>query len=206
LNGANRRRHGRIRFGRGQGSDVNPGPGRDDPRAAARVARLKAGVRAALGVLSGVMALVTLVVPLAVGGGSWRDLNPGYAGYFVANYFGYGIVLLPGLVRTHDPWLLTLVGTLGFTVDEIFAWYAGRASLELESKRAWHGRVHDLVRSRGTTTVLVLGLLPLPGIVYSLSSFAAGHFGIPLGRFFLANFTGKLVRTGVTTAAFVLWQ
>jgi len=154
-------------------------------------------LRKILGILSGLIAVALLFAPLVVLYDPSSARQMGYLGFFLTCYFGFGNVVLPLLVRTLDPILLTLIASFGFTIDEFFAWYAGKASENVQPRKRWHHRVHAFVERRGLAAVFTLGLVPLPSAVYTVSGFAAGHFGIPFPRFFLVNFTGKLIRTVV---------
>lgn len=154
-------------------------------------------------ILSGLIAILLLAAPFLIGRNieSFREL--GYLGFFLANYFGVGIVLIPFLVQTLDPVLLILVGSFGVTIDEFFAWYAGSISKELNRKRKFDQRVQGFIEKYGVKAVFVLGLIPLPdGVVYSIAGFAAGFYQMPFINFFLANFLGKLIRTTVIVLIF----
>ena len=154
--------------------------------------------RKILGLLSGIMAMVMLIVPIFF----YRNLNEvakstGYIGYFFANYFGFGIYTLPFLVKILNPFLLIIIGAFGLTIDEFFAWYAGNVSEELDRSKKFHNKIQSYVERYGLLAIFIFGLLPLPGIVYAISGFAAGHFKIPFYKFFLTNFSAKLIRTTI---------
>lgn len=123
--------------------------------------------------------------------------NTGYLGFFIANYFGFGYLLLPFLVTRLNPLILIAIGTLGSVLDEVIAWYAGYLSHDLDAKTALHRRVQAFVEKRGLFAIFALGLLPLPQIIYTASAFASGHYIIPLTRYFATNFLGKFVKTTV---------
>lgn len=153
--------------------------------------------RKILGLISAIMAVVPLVTSILVFKNLEAAKNMGYISYFFANYFGYGLYLLPFLVKVLNPVLLIVIGAFGVTIDEFFAWYAGKVSEELDRTKKFHNKIQTLVERHGLYAVFFLGLLPLPGIMYAISGFAAGHFKIPFYKFFLVNFSGKLIRTMV---------
>lgn len=154
--------------------------------------------RKILGLFSGIIAIAMLVVPVLF----YRNLgelakNGGYVGYFFANYLGFGIYSLPFLVKVLNPVLLIVIGAFGVTIDEFFAWYAGGVSEELDRSKKFHNKIQSYVEQYGLLAIFVFGLVPLPGVVYTISGFAAGHFKIPFYKFFLTNFSAKLIRTTV---------
>lgn len=120
--------------------------------------------------------------------------NIGYLGFLVANYFGYGIFVLPFMIESHNDFLLVLIAGFGNTIDEFFAWLAGRVTQEFESKREIHKRVEKFVMEQGLWGIFVMGILPLPGILYDIAAFVAGHYRMPYIKLFLASFLGKLLR------------
>lgn len=157
-----------------------------------------------LGLLSGIIAVAMLFAPLLAFQNSYFSSGTGYLGFFLACYFGFGNVLLPFLVRTLNPITLTFIAAFGFTIDEFFAWYAGMASKGCERRTRWHQKVHGFVERRGLLAIFVLGFVPLPNAVYTVSGFAAGHFGIPFMRFFVVNFSGKYLRTVIIVSVSLL--
>ncbi|MDP4001003.1 MAG: hypothetical protein Q8P83_02080 [bacterium] len=155
-------------------------------------------VKKVLGVLSGIVAAALIFSSLIIPTSVETIQNLGYFGFFIASYLGlFAYVALPFLVQTLNPVLLILIGAFGFTIDEFFAWYAGSTSKELKHNKEWHRKIQAFVEKRGLLGIFILGLLPLHGVIYTVSGFAAGHYSIPFWKFFLANFTGKLIRTTV---------
>jgi len=51
----------------------------------------------------------------------------------------------------------------------------------------------------GLFAVFIMGVLPLPGFLFTIAGFVGGHFGIPYFKYFLAGFTGRLVRNVIYT-------
>jgi len=154
--------------------------------------------RKILGLLSGMLAIAMLIIPIFFYGNlNEITQSTGYLGYFLATYFGFGMYTLPWLIKILNPFLLTLIGAFGFTIDEFFAWYAGSVSEELDHSNKFHKKIQSYVEQYGLLAIFMFGLLPLPGVVYAISGFAAGHFRIPFYKFFLTNFSAKLIRTAV---------
>lgn len=134
------------------------------------------------------------VLPMFIATNAESLKNVGYLGFFIANYFGYGVLILPFMINTHNIFLLILIGAFGNTIDEFFAWLAGRMIEEIESKSKVHQRIERFVMRYGLKGVFVMGVLPLPGILYDIAGFAMGHYKTPYLKVFLAGFLGKLLR------------
>jgi membrane protein YqaA with SNARE-associated domain len=160
-----------------------------------------------LGVVSFVAALISLLVPLFimfVVRDTTTTTNFSYLGFFFAVYVGYGMYLVPFLVHTLNPIALILIGAFGVTIDEFFAWYAGKVATELDKGKKWHKKINIAVERYGMYAVFTLGLLPLPGFVYVISGFAVGHHQISFFKFFTVNFTAKLIRTTAIVVGSIL--
>lgn len=157
-----------------------------------------------LGIISGAITIATMMVPLFI----YKDFKDftdtaqsiGYVGYFFANYLGFGVYLLPLLVKTFNPILLIVIGGFGLAIDEFFAWYAGHVSEEFKYPKRFqrfHHKIYLFVERYGLLATFILGVPPLPGPVYAISGFAAGHFKIPFYKFFLVNFSSRIIRTAI---------
>jgi len=154
--------------------------------------------RKVLGIGAGAVALASLAIPFFVDLDAFGNL--GYIGLFFISYFsgGTALLILPSLLESLSPVIVILVGSLGVTIDEFFAWYAGKISREFDKKRKkYHKKIQGYVEKHGLVAIFILGLLPLPGFVYAVSGFAAGHYKIPFPKFFTVNFSGKLIRTTI---------
>lgn len=130
----------------------------------------------------------------------------GYLGFFIANYFGYGLYILPFLVTKLDPVLLILIGAFGSTIDEFFAWYAGRTSERYEKKSRLHTTIEKYITRYGLLAVTIMGVLPLPGFMLTIAGFIGGHYGIPYPKYFLAGFLGRLVSRTIWTLGFLYFM
>ena len=155
--------------------------------------------REVLRLSAGVAALVIMIIPLFV----YRSLESikgiGYLGYFVANYFGYGLYILPFIVTKLNPAILILIGAFGSTIDEFFAWYFGRATERFENKSKSHEIVEKYITRYGLRAIFTMAVLPFPGFLYTIAGYVGGHYGIPYRYYFLAGFGGRLLRNVVYT-------
>lgn len=154
--------------------------------------------RKIFGWASAVITVGLLFVPLLL----FRDVGEmarhiGYTGYFFLSCLGVSTYTLPFLVHKLDPMLLVLIGSFGLTLDEFFAWYAGSTSDTLDDSNRWYRKIQAFVKRYGLYAIFGLSLLPLPGGLYAVSDFAAGHFRIPFHTFFLVSFLGRFVRTAI---------
>ncbi len=129
--------------------------------------------------------------------------NLGYLGFLIANYFGYGLYILPFLVTRLNPLALILIGAFGATIDEFFAWYFGKTSEKYEVKNAVHKKVEHYITRYGMLSILTMGVLPLPGFIATLSAFVAGHFGFSFQKYFIIAFGGRLISRIVWTVGFL---
>jgi len=147
--------------------------------------------------ISGFIAVVFLILPIFF----VRDIEAlkgfGYLGYFLSSYIGGNAYLLPFIIKTLNPLVLLLIGTFGNVADEFFGWHAGTLSLELDQKSKVHQKIQSLIEDKGVTAIFVLGVLPLPQIIYTISAFASGHYKISLKKYIAANFLGKFVRNAI---------
>lgn len=148
---------------------------------------------------AGVATVALLIVPIFFYRGIESVKDIGYLGYFVANYLGYGLYILPFLITRLNPLLLIIIGAFGSTVDEFFAWYFGRTTVVFENKSRSHNIIESMIAKHGLYTVFTMGVLPLPGFLYTIAGFVGGHYGIPYPKYFLAGFSGRLLRNIVYT-------
>lgn len=145
--------------------------------------------------------LISLVVPVFFLKNFETLKNIGYIGFFIANYFGYGVYLLPFLLKELNPMILIIIGAIGSTIDEFFAWYIGKNTTEFEHKSKTHELTHRFIKKYGVMGAFAMAILPFPGFLFAIAGFAAGHYGIKYPQFFLAGFAGRLVRYTTYTIA-----
>ena len=127
----------------------------------------------------------------------------GYLGFLVANYFGYGLYILPFLVTRLNPVLLILIGAFGSTIDEVFAWYVGKTGDLHDKPSKLHQKVERYVDQYGLFGIFVMGVVPTPGFIVTIAAFISGHFQIPFRKYFLAGFSGRLISRTIWTLGFL---
>lgn len=154
-------------------------------------------------ILSITAMIAILIVPALV----YRRLEGldslGYLGFFVANYFGYGLYILPFLVTRLNPVLLVLIGAFGSTIDEVFAWYVGKTGQVHEKRSKLHEKVEVYIRRWGLVGIFVMGVIPTPGFIVTIAAFVSGHFKIPFLKYFAAGFAGRLISRTLWTLGFL---
>ncbi len=128
----------------------------------------------------------------------------GYIGFFIANYFGWGLYVLPFLVTHLNPFFLVILGAFGSTIDEFVTWNLGRIAKSMEEENQFHFRFEKLIEKYGVWVIFILGILPTPGIVVNLSAMLCGHFGIPFPKYFAAGVAGRLISRTIWTYGFLL--
>ncbi|NPA30403.1 MAG: VTT domain-containing protein [Chloroflexi bacterium] len=138
----------------------------------------------------------------------------GYLGLFLITMLSNATVIFPapGLVLPFSmgavlhPFWVALVAALGATVGELSGYLAGFSGQAfVEDYRAYH-RVRALMQRYGDGVLFVLAALPTP--LFDLAGIVAGATRIPLRRFVLWTFAGKLVKMLAVTYAgdwFLAW-
>ncbi len=127
----------------------------------------------------------------------------GYLGFLVANYFGYGLYILPFLVTRLNPVLLILIGAFGSTIDEVFAWYVGKTGQFHEKQSKLHEKVEWYIRRYGLLGIFIMGIVPTPGFIVTIAALISGHFKIPFTKYFIAGFSGRLISRTIWTLGFL---
>lgn len=151
-----------------------------------------------------IIALIAILIVPAFVYQRLEDLDSlGYLGFFIANYFGYGLYILPFLVTKLNPLLLILIGAFGSTIDEVFAWYVGKTGQEHEKRSKLHEKVERYIKRWGLLGIFVMGIVPTPGFIVTIAAFISGHFQIPFRKYFIAGFGGRLISRTMWTLGFL---
>jgi membrane protein DedA with SNARE-associated domain len=166
-----------------------------------------------------VMALVGTAVPFALGWIDQEDFETlGYAGIFLANFFGTatGFIPVPGLTAAGQALIIAgsdslfipgvvVAGAAGMTLAESTAYLTGSIGRGLAEQRqrpatgvigrfmhrtaAW---VDRLMANYGFVTLLVLSAIPNP--FFEFAGITAGAVRMNFWRFLLAVGIGKTIR------------
>jgi membrane protein YqaA with SNARE-associated domain len=150
---------------------------------------------------SGLMLALALSLVIVLAHEHLRVLGRyGYAGVFLVSLASSATVLLPApslaLVFASgtmlNPLALGLVAATGETLGELVGYLAGASGSAIVKDHARYQQLARLTHHYGLALILVLAVIPNP--VFDLVGIAAGALRLPVGRFFLACWVGKLVK------------
>ena len=149
--------------------------------------------------------MVALTVIAYIYGGELGGVATlGYAGVFMVTLVASSAVVvpIPGVAVAFaasgiwNPALVALVGASGSAAGELVSYLTGVGSREavhrLSSRHRWYTHVESWVGRRGTATVLLAAMLPVP--FFDVIGFASGSLGLPIRRFIVACWVGRIVK------------
>jgi membrane protein DedA with SNARE-associated domain len=181
--------------------------------------RVPSWLLTALLVIAAIAALVGTAVPFALGWLDQEDFETlGYAGIFLANFFGTatGFIPVPGLTAAGQALIVAgseslfvpgvvVAGAAGMTLAESTAYLTGSIGRGIAEQRqrpatgrfgrvmhraaAW---VDKLMASYGFVTLLVLSAIPNP--LFEFAGITAGAVRMNFWRFLVAVGIGKTIR------------
>jgi uncharacterized membrane protein YdjX (TVP38/TMEM64 family) len=126
--------------------------------------------------------------------------NLGYFGVFIINLIGSATIILPvpALVTTIaagaflNPLLAGIFSAAGSTIGELTGYYTGVGGGELVKKDKNVKKVEKWMDKYGLWVVFVLAVIPNP--IFDLAGIVSGASGIPLRKYLIAVFSGKLIK------------
>jgi membrane protein YqaA with SNARE-associated domain len=124
----------------------------------------------------------------------------GYPGIFLISLIANATLILPapGLAVTFamggvfHPLGVALAAASGATLGEMTGYLAGFSGQAVVERAGAYDRLHTLTRKYGAIAIFVLAILPLP--FFDLAGLAAGALRMPLPKFLLATWLGKLIK------------
>jgi uncharacterized membrane protein YdjX (TVP38/TMEM64 family) len=124
----------------------------------------------------------------------------GYWGIFLISILTNATLVLPlpGVVFTSamgaifNPFWVAVASGSGATLGEITGYLAGYSGQVIVDRREWYERLTVWMRKYGNITIFLMALIPNP--MFDLAGMAAGMLRMPLARFFLWCFLGKLLK------------
>ncbi len=124
----------------------------------------------------------------------------GYAGLFLLNVFGSATLFLPtplflttvAAASVLNPFWVTIVAAAGGTIGELTGYLAGKSGSEIVSSHA--ERIQGWMEKYGAFALFVLAAIPNP--LFDIAGIIAGATGIPVWKYLLALFFGKIIKFG----------
>ncbi len=124
----------------------------------------------------------------------------GYFGIFLASMLTNASLILPvpGVLITSamgavfNPFFVALAAGGGATIGEISGYLAGFSGQKVVEKAKWHDKLEHWMRKHGDWTILVLAFIPNPA--FDMVGIMAGAMKIPIYRFLIFSFIGKVLK------------
>jgi len=124
----------------------------------------------------------------------------GYPGIFLFSLLANAslVIPLPGVILTSamgavfDPFWVAMAAGSGAALGEISGYLAGFSGRGLASRAGWYPRVEGWMRRYGIWAVLLLSFVPNPA--FDLAGIVAGAMRMPLWKFLLFCWIGKILK------------
>jgi uncharacterized membrane protein YdjX (TVP38/TMEM64 family) len=124
----------------------------------------------------------------------------GYVGIFLASLLTNASLILPvpGVLITSamgavfNPVIVALAAGGGATIGEITGYLAGFSGQAVVEKTKWHIKLEGWMQKYGDLTIVVLAFIPNPA--FDIVGIMAGAMKIPLYRFLIFCFIGKVLK------------
>ncbi len=130
----------------------------------------------------------------------------GYPGIFLVSLIGNATVILPApslaivfvAGSTLFPPLVGLAAGTGEALGELTGYLAGMSGSGVIESQPRYAQINYWMRSKGLWVIFFLSLVPNP--FFDLAGISAGALGVPVWRFLIACWAGKVLK-----ATFVAW-
>jgi membrane protein DedA with SNARE-associated domain len=124
----------------------------------------------------------------------------GYVGIFLASLLTNASLILPvpGVLITSamgavfNPLLVALAAGGGAAIGEISGYLAGFSGQRIVEKTKWHEKLENWMNKYGDLTIVVIAFIPNPA--FDIVGMMAGAMRIPLFRFLILCFIGKVLK------------
>jgi membrane protein DedA with SNARE-associated domain len=153
-----------------------------------------------LKVVSGLVALGTIILAISFKDqisefGEW-----GYAGIFIVSLIGNATIFMPlpilltigAMGAVLNPLLVGVIASLGAVIGESFGYFLGLAGSVVIQKSAKYEKVKVYIKKYGVWGVFVLASFPNP--LFDLAGILAGATGITYKQFFVASWAGIFIK------------
>jgi uncharacterized membrane protein YdjX (TVP38/TMEM64 family) len=126
----------------------------------------------------------------------------GLLGLFLLSIIGNATIIFPAPIvltafvggAVFNPFVVAVVVSLGATIGELTGYFAGRGT-EGIIPSAKMDKVKSYMEKYGIWTLFVLAVIPNP--LFDLAGIAAGTTGVPVKKYFIVVWLGKLIKFGV---------
>lgn len=127
----------------------------------------------------------------------------GLLGLFVISILGNATIILPAPViltafvggAIFNPLIVTIVVALGATIGELTGYMAGYGGQAMVEGAIKFQKVRGWMDKHGLWTLFILAAIPNP--LFDLAGIIAGATKIPVYKYFIVVFLGKIVKFGV---------
>ena len=159
----------------------------------------------------GILIIVVSSVPYLIWGNFFKAAAIlGYGWLFTCTTIANATVFIPSsstlyvllASRVMNPWLCCIVGGIGTAVGEQVSYLCGRIGRKAISDFSFHDKIAGWIKAKGTITVFIFALLPLP--IFDFVGTAAGSCKMSWVRYTIAGICGKLLKM-VISVAFVFY-
>ncbi len=131
----------------------------------------------------------------------------GYPGIFLISLLTSATVILPlpGVAVVFaagsflNPWGLALAAGTGAAIGELTGYLAGYSGQGVIERADAYERIAPWVARFGGWAILVFAIVPNP--FFDIAGMAAGISGMPVWRFFLFCWAGKIIKMGLFALA-----
>lgn len=127
----------------------------------------------------------------------------GLMGLFIISIIGNATIILPAPViltafvggAIWSPLIVTFIVALGATIGELTGYMAGYGGQEIVETEVKLEKVRNWMNKHGLWTLFALAVIPNP--LFDLAGIVAGATRIPVYKYFIIVFLGKIVKFGV---------
>lgn len=124
----------------------------------------------------------------------------GYLGIFVISVLGNATIILPVPViltaflggGIFNPVFVGIIASFGATIGELTGYIAGRSGRVVIKNNAKFEKIEKWMEKYGLWTIFVLAVIPNPA--FDLAGIVSGATKIPVWKYFLVTWAGKLIK------------
>ena len=145
--------------------------------------------------------VIILIIVLIIYRNRVKDLGVyGYPGIFIISVLANATIFIPvpGIMITtamgavFNPFWVAIVAGAGSALGELTGYLAGYGGQAIIENRDWYERVSNWMKKYGDLTIFILAFIHNP--LFDLAGMAAGSLKLPVWRFMLVCFLGKILK------------